>query len=30
MSDFNDYPPVSNEQLGFFIDSSRCSGCKAC
>lgn len=30
MSDFNDYPPVSDEQLGFFIDSSRCSGCKAC
>ena len=30
MSQFKDYPPVSGEQLGFFIDSSRCSGCKAC
>ena len=30
MSDFEEYAPVSDEQLGFFIDSSRCSGCKAC
>ncbi|MBG3078628.1 dimethylsulfoxide reductase subunit B [Proteus mirabilis] len=30
MSDFKEYAPVSDEQLGFFIDSSRCSGCKAC
>ncbi|MFS7223498.1 DMSO/selenate family reductase complex B subunit [Rahnella inusitata] len=30
MSQFTDYPPVSDRQLGFFIDSSRCSGCKAC
>jgi len=30
MSQFTDYPPVSDKQLGFFIDSSRCSGCKAC
>lgn len=30
MSDFIEYSPVSDEQLGFFIDSSRCSGCKAC
>lgn len=27
---FVEYPPVSGEQLGFFIDSSMCSGCKAC
>ncbi len=26
---FTHYPPVSDKQLGFFIDSSRCSGCKA-
>ncbi|EAX0855892.1 dimethylsulfoxide reductase subunit B [Salmonella enterica] len=30
MSQFTHYPPVSDKQLGFFIDSSRCSGCKAC
>lgn len=30
MSEFKQYAPVSDEQLGFFIDSSRCSGCKAC
>ncbi|EPP0955787.1 DMSO/selenate family reductase complex B subunit [Cronobacter dublinensis] len=30
MSQFKEYAPVSDEQLGFFIDSSRCSGCKAC
>ncbi|QCR37730.1 DMSO/selenate family reductase complex B subunit [Nissabacter sp. SGAir0207] len=30
MSTFQDFPPVSDRQLGFFIDSSRCSGCKAC
>lgn len=30
MSDFKVYPPVSEQQLGFFIDSARCSGCKAC
>ncbi len=29
MSQFTHYPPVSDKQLGFFIDSSRCSGCKA-
>lgn len=27
---FIEYAPVSDEQLGFFIDSSICSGCKAC
>ncbi len=27
---FVEYPPVSDEQLGFFIDSSICSGCKTC
>ena len=27
---YKEYPPVSDKQLGFFIDSSRCSGCKAC
>ncbi|MGF1760267.1 dimethylsulfoxide reductase subunit B [Photobacterium sagamiensis] len=27
---FVEYEPVSDEQLGFFIDSSLCSGCKAC
>ncbi|EIT7126721.1 dimethylsulfoxide reductase subunit B [Vibrio parahaemolyticus] len=27
---FVEYKAVSNEQLGFFIDSSICSGCKAC
>ncbi|EIK6684498.1 4Fe-4S ferredoxin, partial [Salmonella enterica] len=27
MSQFTHYPPVSDKQLGFFIDSSRCSGC---
>ncbi len=27
---FIEYSPVSNEQLGFFIDSSICSGCKTC
>lgn len=27
---FIHYPPVSDEQLGFYIDSSICSGCKAC
>lgn len=27
---FIDYAPVSDEQLGFFIDSSMCSGCRAC
>lgn len=30
MSQFTHFPPVSDKQLGFFIDSSRCSGCKAC
>ena len=30
MSEFKDYPSVSEKQLGFFIDTSRCSGCKAC
>lgn len=30
MSKFQDYPPVSDKQLGFYIDSARCSGCKAC
>lgn len=30
MSKFTIYPPVSDTQLGFYIDSSRCSGCKAC
>ncbi|MEA7178562.1 4Fe-4S ferredoxin, partial [Salmonella enterica subsp. enterica serovar Montevideo] len=30
MSQFTHSPPVSDKQLGFFIDSSRCSGCKAC
>ncbi|TMV43286.1 4Fe-4S ferredoxin, partial [Salmonella enterica subsp. enterica serovar Kentucky] len=25
MSQFTHYPPVSDKQLGFFIDSSRCS-----
>lgn len=30
MNQFIDYAPVSDRQLGFFIDSSRCSGCKAC
>lgn len=30
MSQFKHYAPVSDKQLGFYIDSSRCSGCKAC
>lgn len=30
MSKFHVYPAVSNKQLGFYIDSARCSGCKAC
>ena len=30
MSQYTEFPPVSDKQLGFFIDSSRCSGCKAC
>lgn len=30
MSHFQEFPPVSSQQLGFFIDSSRCSGCKTC
>lgn len=30
MSQFKEYAPVSPTQLGFYIDSSRCSGCKAC
>ena len=27
MSQFKHYAPVSDKQLGFYIDSSRCSGC---
>lgn len=27
---YKEFPAVSDKQLGFFIDSSRCSGCKAC
>ncbi|MQC10721.1 dimethylsulfoxide reductase subunit B [Morganella morganii] len=30
MSKFIVYPAVSDKQLGFYIDSARCSGCKAC
>lgn len=30
MSKFHVYPVVSDKQLGFYIDSARCSGCKAC
>ncbi|MCF6626082.1 4Fe-4S ferredoxin, partial [Escherichia coli] len=30
MSQFKEFASVSDKQLGFFIDSSRCSGCKAC
>ena len=30
MSKFIVYPAVSSKQLGFYIDSARCSGCKAC
>ncbi|WP_159565668.1 DMSO/selenate family reductase complex B subunit [Budvicia diplopodorum] len=30
MTAFVEFKPVSNKQLGFFIDSSLCSGCKAC
>ncbi len=30
MSKFHVYPAVSSKQLGFYIDSARCSGCKAC
>ncbi len=30
MSKFQVYPAISDKQLGFYIDSARCSGCKAC
>lgn len=30
MSEFKEYAPVGQKQLGFYIDSARCSGCKAC
>ncbi|WP_110875820.1 DMSO/selenate family reductase complex B subunit [Franconibacter helveticus] len=30
MSQFKEFAAVSEKQLGFYIDSARCSGCKAC
>ncbi|AWH88336.1 DMSO/selenate family reductase complex B subunit [Limnobaculum parvum] len=30
MTNFVEFKPVSDKQLGFFIDSSLCSSCKAC